>query len=109
MSHLCFLAFKLSNPKASHPSTRMIQKSTHHSYRAGKLHRCCLRGFELNEPRTHGGSRKAKSVSYTESVYALKEQLLWSLNLSSSVTANSLIHKCFISLPSVIVSAPTGS
>lgn len=35
MSHLCFLAFKLNNPKASHPSTRMIQKSAHHSYCAG--------------------------------------------------------------------------
>lgn len=82
MSHLCFLAFKLNNPKnitfhKNHP------ESTHHSYCAGKLYRCCLHGFESN-PGCKGEDEGVNLFPKQRVMYALKEQLLLSLNLSSS-------------------------
>lgn len=83
MSHLCFLAFKLDNPKASHPSTRMIQKALITATVQGSC--ITVASVALNRTQDAWGKQEGEICFLNrQSVYALKEKLRLSLNLSSS-------------------------
>lgn len=83
MSHLCFLAFKLNNPKNHH----LPQESSRKALITATVQGSCIAVASMALNRTQDARGKPEGeicFLNRESVYALKEQLLLSLNLSSS-------------------------